>query len=214
MKVIDLTYTIKEEMTVFPGTEMPKLINTSNYEKDGFRETSISIYSHVGTHMDPPAHIYPDRTTLDEFPASQFVGKGLVINCRDLNEGEDITLDCILKYGKKAEKVDFLLFNTGWDKYWGTDKYFGDYPCVNDNVLDYVVNGNYKGIGFDTIGIDPVLDENLSRHKKLFKDKDIVNIENLKNLELCGEEIFKFSCCPLKIENSDGAPVRAIAWFE
>lgn len=214
MKVIDLTYTIKEEMTVFPGTEMPKLINTSNYEKDGFRETSISIYSHVGTHMDPPAHIYPDRTTLDEFLASQFVGKGLVIDCRDLNEGEDITLDCILKYGKKAEEVDFLLFNTGWDKYWGTDKYFGDYPCVNDNVLDYVVNGNYKGIGFDTIGIDPVLDENLSRHKKLFKDKDIVNIENLKNLELCGEEIFKFSCCPLKIENSDGAPVRAIAWFE
>ena len=214
MKAIDLTYTIKEEMTVFPGTEMPKLINTSNYEKDGFRETSISIYSHVGTHMDPPAHIYPDRTTLDEFPASQFIGKGLVIDCRDLNEGEDITLDCILKYGKKAEKVDFLLFNTGWDKYWGTDKYFGDYPCVNDDVLDYVLNGNYKGIGFDTIGIDPVSDENLSRHKKLFKDKDIVNIENLKNLELCGEEIFKFSCCPLKIENSDGAPVRAIAWFE
>ena len=214
MKVIDLTYTIKEEMTVFPGTEMPKLINTSNYEKDGFRETSISIYSHVGTHMDPPAHIYPDRTTLDEFPASQFVGKGLVIDCRDLNEGEDITLDCILKYGKKAEEVDFLLFNTGWDKYWGTDKYFGDYPCVNDNVLDYVVNGNYKGIGFDTIGIDPVSDEKLTRHKKLFKDKDIVNIENLKNLELCRDEIFNFSCCPLKVENSDGAPVRAVAWFE
>ena len=214
MKAIDLTYTIKEEMTVFPGTEMPKLITTSNYEKDGFRETSISIYSHVGTHMDPPAHIYPDRTTLDEFPASQFIGKGLVIDCRDLNEGEDITLDCILKYGKKAEKVDFLLFNTGWDKYWGTDKYFGDYPCVNDDVLDYVLNGNYKGIGFDTIGIDPVSDENLSRHKKLFKDKDIVNIENLKNLELCGDEIFNFSCCPLKVENSDGAPVRAVAWFE
>ena len=214
MKAIDLTYTIKEEMTVFPGTEMPKLINTSNYEKDGFMETSISIYSHVGTHMDPPAHIYPDRTTLDEFPASQFVGKGLVIDCRDLNEGEDITIDCILKYGKKAEKVDFLLFNTGWDKYWGTDKYFGDYPCVNDEVLDYVLNGNYKGIGFDTIGIDPVSDENLSRHKKLFKDKDIVNIENLKNLELCRDEIFNFSCCPLKVENSDGAPVRAVAWFE
>ena len=214
MKAMDLTYTIKEEMTVFPGTEMPKLITTSNYEKDGFRETSISIYSHVGTHMDPPAHIYPDRTTLDEFPANQFIGKGLVIDCRDLNEGEDITLDCILKYGKKAEKVDFLLFNTGWDKYWGNDKYFGDYPCVNDEVLDYVLNGNYKGIGFDTIGIDPVSDEKLTRHKKLFKDKDIVNIENLKNLELCGDEIFNFSCCPLKVENSDGAPVRAVAWFE
>ena len=214
MKAMDLTYTIKEEMTVFPGTEMPKLITTSNYEKDGFRETSISIYSHIGTHMDPPAHIYPDRTTLDEFPASQFIGKGLVIDCRDLNEGEDITIDCILKYGEKAEEVDFLLFNTGWDKYWGTDKYFGEYPCVNDEVLDYVLDGNYKGIGFDTIGIDPVSDEKLTRHKKLFKDKDIVNIENLKNLEICGDEIFNFSCCPLKVENSDGAPVRAVAWFE
>lgn len=214
MKAIDLTYTIKEEMTVFPGTEMPKLINTSNYEKDGFRETSISIYSHVGTHMDPPAHIYPDRTTLDEFPASQFIGKGLVIDCRDLNEGEDITLDCILKYGKKAEKVDFLLFNTGWDKYWGTDKYFGDYPYITDEVLDYILNGNYKGIGFDVIGLDPITDENLTLHKKLFKECDIVNIENLTNLELCGDEIFNFSCNPLKIENSDGAPVRAIAWFE
>ena len=36
MKVIDLTYTIKEEMTVFPGTEMPKLITTSDFENDGF----------------------------------------------------------------------------------------------------------------------------------------------------------------------------------
>lgn len=214
MRLVDLSYTIKEKMTVFPGTEMPKLITTSNYEKDGFRETFISMYSHTGTHMDSPAHIYPNGKTLNKFPASQFIGKGLVIDCRDLKEGEDITLDCILKYGKKAEEVDFLLFNTGWDKYWGTDKYFSDYPCVNDDVLHYVLNGNYKGIGFDTIGIDPVLDENLTRHKKLFKNNDIVNIENLKNLELCGDEIFNFSCCPLKIENSDGAPVRAIAWFE
>ncbi len=138
---------------------------------------------------------------------------GELIN-RDLNEGEKITMDYILKYGEKAENADFLLFNTGWDKYWGTDKYFGDYPYITDEVLDYIINGNYKGIGFDVIGLDPIADENLTLHKKLFKECDIVNIENLKNLELCGEEIFKFSCCPLKIENSDGAPVRAIAWFE
>ena len=39
-------------------------------------------------------------------------------------------------------------------------------------------------------------------------------IENLKNLDCCGDDLFWFSCCPLKIEDSDGAPIRAIAWFE
>ena len=55
---------------------------------------------------------------------------------------------------------------------------------------------------------------NLTRHKKLFRDCDIVNIENLKNLDLCGSDLFWFSCFPLKIENSDGSPIRAVAWFE
>ncbi len=41
MKVIDLTHTIKEDMPVYPGTETPKLIPASSYEKDGFKETLL-----------------------------------------------------------------------------------------------------------------------------------------------------------------------------
>ena len=117
-------------------------------------------------------------------------------------------------YGDKVEQADFLLFNLGWDKRWGTDAYFGDYPCIDDDVLDYIIRGKYKGIGFDVIGLDPIADQNLTRHKKLFRECDIVNIENLKDLELCGNELFWFSCFPLKLDNCDGSPVRAVAWFE
>ena len=123
-------------------------------------------------------------------------------------------MSCIRKYGKKAEQADFLLFHLGLDKRWGTDDYFGDYPCLDETVLDYIISGNYKGIGFDVIGLDPVNDVNLIRHKKLFENSQIVNIENLKNLELCGSDLFWFSCFPLKLENCDGSPVRAVAWFE
>ena len=68
-------------------------------------------------------------------------------------------------------------------------------------------------IGFDTIGLDPVSDLNLARHRALFVNKDILNIEKLTNLYLCCRELFWFSCFPLKIENTDGSPVRAVAWF-
>ena len=55
MKVIDLTHTIREDMPVYPGTETPELSPASSYEKDGFKETRLHMYSHTGTHMDPPA---------------------------------------------------------------------------------------------------------------------------------------------------------------
>ena len=214
MKVVDLTYMISPAMPVYPGTEGPRLSPANTYEKDGFKETLLSMYSHTGTHMDPPAHLVADRTTLDQFPASQFIGKALVIDCRELREGEPITMDFLEKYGEKTEKADFLLFNLGWDKRWGTDTYFADYPCIDDAVLDYIMRGSYKGIGFDVIGLDPIADENLTRHKKLFARCDMVNIENLKDLELCGSDLFWFSCYPLKLEQSDGSPIRAVAWFE
>ena len=214
MNVIDLTHTIQENMPVYPGTETPALIPANSYEKDGFKETKLQMYTHTGTHMDPPAHLFPDRTTLDQFPASQFIGMALVIDCRDLREGDAITMEYLRRYGDKVSRADFLLFNLGWDKRWGTEDYFGDYPCIDDEVLEHIIRGGYKGIGFDVIGLDPIADENLTRHKKLFRECDIVNIENLKNLDQCGKDLFHFSCFPLKLENSDGSPIRAVAWFE
>ncbi len=214
MRVVDLTHTIRENMPVYPGTEPPRLTTANTYEADGFKETLVQLYSHTGTHMDPPAHLYDGRTTLDRFPPEQFIGKALVIDCSALREGEQITMAQLRPYGEKAEQADFLLFYLGWDSRWGTEAYFGDYPCVNEEVLDYILAGHYKGIGFDVIGLDPIADGNLTRHKKLFCRKDIVNIENLKNLGLCGDDLFHFSCFPLKLEHSDGAPVRAVAWWE
>lgn len=61
MEVIDLTHTISEDMPVFSGSEAPKLTTKSTYEKDGFKETLLQMYSHVQTHMDPPTHIFAKR---------------------------------------------------------------------------------------------------------------------------------------------------------
>ena len=214
MKVIDLTHTIKEDMPVYPGTEKPSLIPANSYEKDGFKETRLSMFSHTGTHIDPPAHLFGDRKTLDEFPAEQFIGKAVVIDCRDIPDGGFVEMDRLELYGEKISKAEFLLFNFGWDKKWGTDRYFGNYPCIGADVIDFIINSNYKGIGIDVISLDPMSDVALERHNKLFSQCEIINIENLKNLDLCGNELFTFICLPIKIENSDGAPASAVAVFD
>ena len=212
MTVIDLTHVITETMPVYPGTEPPRLETANTYEKDFFKETKMTMFTHTGTHVDPPAHIFSGRTTLNQFPADQFIGKALVIDCRDLKEGQLITMAHLQKYGSKVNQADFLLFNLGWDRFWGTDAYFGNFPCMDMEVLDVILSGNYKGIGVDAISIDPI--DDLTRHRILFREKDIINLENLKNLDQCGSDLFWFSCFPLHLENCDGSPIRAVAWFE
>lgn len=65
MKIIDLTHTISENMPVYPGTERPKLEVANTYEESGFKETLLTMFSHTGTHMDSPAHLFEKRTTLE-----------------------------------------------------------------------------------------------------------------------------------------------------
>ena len=214
MRMIDLTHTIKENMPVYPGTLSPALRAASTVEKDGFKETLLSMFSHTGTHIDAPAHLFAGKTTLDAFPVSQFAGKALVIDCRGLADGAAITMAQLAPYGAKVKQADFLLFCLGWDKKWGTPAYFENYPCLGEDVMNLILDGDYKGIGFDAISLDPIADTALTRHKQLLDKKEIINIENLCRLDECGSELFAFACLPLKYENADGAPARAIGWVE
>lgn len=214
MKVIDLTHIIAEDMPVYPGTDTPKLAPANTYEKDGFKETLMTMFSHTGTHMDPPAHLYPGRTTLDQFPITQFVGKAFVIDCTDLREGDRVTMKQINQDRAKADAAEFLLFRMGWDKRWGLESYFGDYPYIDEAVVNYIIGQEKKGVGLDVIGVDPIADENLTIHKALFKANEIVVIENLMNLDKVGNDLFTFCALPLKHVDADGSPIRAIALWE
>lgn len=153
--------------------------------------------------MDPPAHIFANRKTLDQFSPEQFIGKALVVDCRDLKEGQAITIDKInIDKAKLADFLFLILVGTNISK-------------TKLTLMTFlIIQGNFKGIGFDVMGLDPLRDNNLNRHKALFKNTDIVNIENLTNLDQCGNDLFWSSCFPLKIENCEGFPIRAIAWYE
>lgn len=214
MRILDLTHLIAPDMPVYPGTEGPKMTPANTYERDGFKETLLSMYTHTGTHMDPPAHLFDGRTTLDQFPAEQFAGRALVVDCRDLPCGSRVPLSHITRYGSLADEADFLLFLFGWDKLWGTPDYFGDYPVLSGEAVDYIIAQRKKGIGLDVIGIDPIADERLSIHRKLFANNEIVVIENLCHLDEIGEGLFWFFALPLRHVDADGSPVRAIAFWE
>ena len=210
MTVIDLTHTISENMPVYPGTEAPKLTVPCTVFKDGFRETLLQMFSHTGTHIDAPAHLFENGKTLERFDASQFIGSALVIDCTGLSEGERIDMSLIRAVGEPAEKANFLLFRTDWDSKWGTDAYFGAFPCISEEVADFIVSSGKKGVGLDVISIDPI-SADLTNHKKILSQNTSLIIENLCNLKAVGSGLFTLIVSPLKFENADGAPTRALA---
>ena len=209
MKIIDLTHIMTEYMAVFPGDEQPTFEKVTTHQEDGYMMTHISVWSHVGTHIDAPAHIIADTDTLDALPIDRFVGTALVIDCYDLGEGDAITMERIEMVKDRADKAEFILFRTGWDKYRNTDEYYGDYPCLDEEVMQYLIDGCKKGVGFDTLSPDPIDSEDLPRHIG-FLENGIIIIENLVDLEFCGFDLFTLYALPLKYIDSDGAPARVI----
>lgn len=209
MKIIDLTHTMHGEMPVFPGTEKPIFYPVNTLEKDGFIETKLSLYSHTGTHIDAPSHMLQGAKTLDKLQVDNFVGRGIVLDFTNI-EGKEITKEALLKYEKDLKEVDFLLLMTGWDQYWNSDKYFDGFPSLTLEGAEWLVRLGLKGIGIDAISIDDMNTTTFDVHYKLFQHNMIV-IENLTNLTSIYGKSFIFSCLPLKYQNADGSPVRAIA---
>ena len=209
MKTIDLTHLICPEMSVYPGTEGPQFSLASTVEKDKFQETVLSMYSHTGTHVDAPGHVFTDKAWLGDLDIGQFVGSAVVIDCRHLQAGEKITMECIASCREVADKADFLLFCTGWDRYWGTAEYFENYPCIDEEVAQYLVRMGKKGVGTDTISLDPVA--SLKLHRIVLEGGRMVIVENLTNLASVLYGMFTFCALPLKYPQADGSPIRAIA---
>ena len=208
MKVYDLTHTIKNDMPVYPGTEQPKLTTACTIEAAGYRETLLHMFSHTGTHMDAPAHMLLDGAALDSYGADKFTGTAVVVDCRDQAA---ITLPLLQGYDLNG--VDFVLFCTGWDKKWGSPDYYAGFPCLTADAAAYLAALPLKGVGEDSISLDPCDSVDFPNHITLL-GADFVNTENLTGLDALIGRRFTFVTLPLKFENSDGCSCRAIAMEE
>ena len=212
MLIIDLTHKIESGMPVFPGTPEVKISQFSTIEKDGFAEKEIQLATHIGTHMDAPAHMISGGKTLDQFLISKFFGSAIVIPFSDEDiDGQD-KQEYLSQFENEIRDCEFVLLHTKWSEKWGTEKYFSHFPALDKKAAEYLSGFYLSGIGIDTISIDVHDSETYEAHHELLKS-EIVIIENLCNLEQIRGQGFRFSALPLFISDSDGAPVRAVVEY-
>ena len=186
--LIDMTHTITPEIPVYPGTPVPSLTPACTFTRDGFRETLLTFSSHTGTHMDAPAHLFQDGRTLDQMPMSQFSGRATVLDVSQ--EGPVITEEFLRSNYEAIHCADYILFYTGWEDRWGTERFLEDaFPVPDEDAARYLVSRGLKGVGTDAISIDRMGDSKLPIHHILLKDS-ILSIENLCLKKVRGRKDF------------------------
>jgi kynurenine formamidase len=209
MRVIDLSHFLTNGMPVFPGSRAVDIHSISDIETCGFNELHLHMSGHTGTHIDCGRHMIHDGWSISTTDPAKFFGNGLIIPCQT-DENAFISREFLVPFEEQIKNVDFVLFKTGWSKFWSTVKYFNGFPVLEMEAARYLTQFNLKGIGIDAPGFDPVDSKDFSVHICLLS-REIILVENLANLHSVPEDDFLFNCFPLKIKDGDGSPVRAVA---
>lgn len=204
--IYDLSHTVGPDTMAYPGTEKPTLRIMNTVEKDGFQETLLTMFSHAGTHMDAPAHMITGADYLDKLPAARFCGRAYVMDCTAFGEGDEVPPEAL----PELKGLDFLILSTGWENFWGDEKYFGRFPVLSDGAADRLAAAGLSGVGVDMMSVDPMDTVDFPVHMRFFR-RGMVIIENLCNLAGLRGKYVELCALPLKYENADGAPVRVIA---
>lgn len=205
---VDLSHVVDRQASLYPGTPPVEIIEIANHSSHGYVEHSLKLTTHTGTHVDAPFHIIPGAAKLVEFSVDSFIGKGTCISLD--HHGPDVQK--LEKLFEKHPDLDFVLFETGWSKFWQKDEYLSNFPVLHPEVCQYLAQTFIKGVGVDCISVDTLDDDELINHHILMKSNKLI-FENLTNLSALLNKSFTFIALPIHIPDAEAAPCRAMAQF-
>jgi len=226
MKVIDLSHTIHNGIQIYPGDPTPSINRFLTHEKDYCHVDILKLGSHTGTHIDAPYHFLKKGMKIDEIPAHRFFGNGVLLDVSGKSDRALIEARDIEPYRSEIKKGDFTVFRTGWDKYFGTPRYF-QHPYLSAEGAGLLVEMGVVLVGIDAMNIDsthqevmdpdqPVKDAGQKTEDYAYPAHDvllgnnILIVENLCNLDKIKQVRGLYSFLPLKLKDTDGSPIRAV----
>lgn len=205
-RIVDLSQLIQPDSPVYPGDSPIRVKQQAQIKQDGYALSHWDINFHTATHIDAPCHFFENGISISNLDPEFWFGSAWVIPCQ---ESRIIGLDTVMRC-PPPEDIDFLLFNTGWDKHYGDPVYFMDHPTITEELGLWLSQQSLKGIGVDMASPDT---KPYPIHHLILGSGKII-IENMKNLNLLPEKkTFPLICIPLPIE-AEASWVRPIALLD
>ncbi len=212
-RVHDLTAILRTHMPVWPTAPLPVFEPVGIAARDGYNIERVNCLTHTGTHLDAPYHLLEEGETVDRISADRLIGTAAVLKVRPNLEGNLIRTSALETHWPMGFAPEIVLLETGWSHARApTKEYLYDFPGLEPAAAEWLVGKKVKGVGIDTLGIDPYTNAKFEAHKVLLR-RGIWILEGLDHLDALSEGTpYLLVAAPLKIEGASGAMSRVFAF--
>jgi kynurenine formamidase len=226
-RIFDLAWPLNSKNAYWPGDNYKpfELETIATLERDGVLSKAFCTPEHLGTHLDAPNHFERHGVPVDQIQPSQLMGPGVVIDVSAAASADAdylVTVADVERFESQHGRIlsgAIVLVNTGWGRFWDShDRYQGKdvmgrlhFPGFSPEAARFLVDERQaRGIGLDTMSVDPGLSRDFPVHHILGKAGRF-GLENLARLETLPPRGFLLIVAPIKIEGGSGGPTRVFA---
>lgn len=194
--------TLNSSTPPWPGDENFEYTLTASMEEtSSVNVGQFQSSNHTGTHVDAPFHYDDKGLKIADLPPERFIGDALVLN---MEGKETITADDLRPFDFTG--VQKVLFRTNsWED---RTQFPASYTTIGEDAGAFLTEEGIDLIGIDTPSVDSETSKDLPAHHSLYAN-DILILEGLL-LDHAAPGIYELMAFPLKMEDADGSPVRAI----
>jgi len=164
----------------------------------------VETETHIGTHVEMPAHYLEDGKSASEMPIETFIGEAVVLKFDFLKPKNGKGLPIKAKHLSKVRRGDIVLM---YSPYKGDEA-----PYVSAEAARWLAEKPIKLLGVQNVGIDESCDS-MAIHDNMLRN-DIPIVENLVNLDKIKRDRVFYIGLPLRVYGMDSSWIRAIALEE
>ena len=208
--LVDLSMPLSPSSIPVPGHPSPAFEPLHLIERDGLRNTVVTLSLHTSTHIDAPSHFIVNGATIDEIPIDRFRRPGIRLDLTACEAGGPIGLSDLEGAGfdGSAVKDAILLLASGWtDRAWTTPELYGGNPYLALDAAEALA-----AAGPSAIGLDFAVDAGRPwpNHTVLL-GAGVLLIENLLGIAALPQNGFTVCAFPVRVAGENGAPARVVA---
>jgi kynurenine formamidase len=213
-RLVDCSHEVVDGMTTYPGLPGPTITTHLSREDTAqrmapgisFQIGRIDMVANTGTYIDSPWHFHADGPDLAGLALTRIADLPAVVVHLD---GHDGGIDVgALPAGEYEGHA--VLFHTGWDRNWRTDRYGESAPYLTSAVVESLLASRAALVGIDSVNIDSITDLTRPAHHGLL-GAGVPIVEHLTHLDQLPERGARFFAVPPKVSGFGTFPVRAFA---
>ncbi len=207
--IIDVSMEVFPGMLVWPGDDGVDLHRTQKMEEGAHNNSSrLACGVHTGTHVDAPLHFIPGGNTIDRLPLDILCGPAWTA---DFTSVQRIGADALERAGIPSGTKRLLLKSANSQVIESMTVFRDDYAGLDESGAKWIVEKGIRLVGNDFLSI-ACRDQTGPVHRVLL-GAGVIPVEGLI-LKDVPPGACTFTCLPVKLRGSDGAPARAMVEVE